>query len=190
MAKPFREIKRITRQSLPFLLISGAGELAAGVVLSIMLRSPHMVPGVLVLLPSLMNLRGAISSTFAARLGSAYHLGLMRRGKFFNRTVKESMKSSFVLAFISSVVLAVLAYFISRAFGFAVSLVFFLFRAVVASLLSALILSIVTVFITRYSIKKKMDPDNVTIPVITTVGDIFLIILVGFLMLAFVEVFP
>lgn len=198
MVKYARQIKKTIKQSLPFLLVAGIGELIAGVMLGLLLNKYTMptgvnytplIPGVLVILPSLMNLRGAISSTFAARLGSAYHLGLMKRGEFFSRTVKEGIKGSFVLAFISSVAVAFFAYFASKVLGTSIvvtisgaqvdiTLGFFLFIAVVSSLTSALILAVFTVILIRYSIKKKLDPDNVTIPLITTLGDILLVFIV------------
>ncbi|MCD4740753.1 magnesium transporter [archaeon] len=190
MVKHLREIKRIVKQSVPFLLIAGVGELAAGVMLGMLLNRytstnlliqvdyTPFIPGVLVILPSLMNLRGAISSTFAARLGSAHHLGLMRKKNLFNKTVVEGIKSSFVLALISSTVVAMFAYVASQALGIKATLGFFLFVAITSSLVSALLLGIFTAVLIRYSIKKHLDPDNITIPLITTIGDLLLVLIV------------
>ena len=64
-------LKKIFLQALPFLLLSGVGELFAGVVLQNFLKFIELFPGILVLLPALINLKCAIASSLAARLGTA-----------------------------------------------------------------------------------------------------------------------
>lgn len=194
MGKALDEFKEITKQSLPFLFIAGIGELFAGLLLSTLINSSeprymNLIPGMLLLLPALMNLRGAISSSFAARLGSAYHLGLLKGG-VFNDVFKEGLKGSLVLALVSSVSVSIFAFIAATLSKIQnPSLPFFLFIAVSSSLLSAVVLGFVTSFLTTFSVKKNLDPDNFIIPVITTVGDIFLVSMAYLLMLFFVGVF-
>ncbi len=178
MGESSTSFKAILVQATPFLLLSGLGELLAGWVLQNYLLLIRFAPGLLVLLPALMDLRGAIQSTLAARLGSAYHLGLIKqRSSLKNVTIRQNLAASFGLTMIVSVAAGVFAYLACEFFGLArMPLHSFVIISLTASMLVMLLLSATTLALTFYSIKRKMDPDNVTIPALTTIGDLMMVI--------------
>lgn len=179
------------RQALPFIILSGLGEIVAGLIMSGYLEYIELVPGVLVLLPSLMNLRGAISSSLAARLGSAYHLGMIgKRCTLFNAEVKQNIFATLALALIISFTSAVFSFVVTIAVGLAhISLAYFLFISMSSSIVASLLLSVATFYFIKYSIRKGIDPDNVTIPVITTAGDIVMVLIVYITIVLSIPVF-
>lgn len=189
MRRRLKSVKKILKQALPFLFIAGIGELLAGIVLRQYLNYIELVPGIFVLLPALMNLRGAVSSSMAARLGSAYHLGLIKGRRWFQPEIRENFYGAILLALLVSIASSVFAYFVCVAFGLKhISLYQFVLIATAASIVSALFFGFVNIMTVRLSIKERLDPDNVTIPLLTAFGDIFTVFLVYMLLVLFVGV--
>lgn len=189
MKKKFKDVERILKQALPFLFISGIGELLAGIVLKNYLDYIELVPGIFVLIPALMNLRGAVSSSMAARLGTAYHLGLIKGKRWFQPEIKENFYSATILAVLVSIASSVFAYFVCVAFGIPhMPLHIFVLIATSASIISALFFGLINIAAVRFSIRENLDPDNITIPLLTTFGDIFMVFLVYVLVVFFVGV--
>ena len=73
----YASVSSIVREALPFELIATVGGVVAGIILSGMTDELGMIPGLLVIYPGVLGLRGNISSTLGSRLGSAIHLGLI-----------------------------------------------------------------------------------------------------------------
>lgn len=177
------------RQSLPFLLMTALGGLVAGVLLQGMRGVLETMPGLLVLVPAMIGLRGNISSSLGARLGSAIHLGLVGstaggtrlRDVLRNRELVENVNGSLALSVIMPAIAALAAYGTSRIFGLAIIGLGPLFLIAVASgLASGVILAGITVAIVLVAHRRGLDPDNVTGPFLATVGDVLtLLILLG-----------
>ena len=71
-------INKTLRESLPALLLSGFLSLFAGYFMTFLIEKLEKFPGLFVLIVPIVGLRGAASSSFASRLNSAYHLGLIK----------------------------------------------------------------------------------------------------------------
>lgn len=190
MSEAYWGFRKTLKQAAPFLLLAGLGELLAGLLLKNYLNFIELAPGILVLLPALMNLKGAVQSALASRLGSAYHLGLIKpKSGFKNETIRQNLFAAIALTLMASTASAFFAYFACIFFGLKhIPLLSFILIALTASVIGAVTLSLTTVFLTIHSIKKKLDPDNVTIPSLTTIGDIFMVLLVYVIMVLFVGV--
>jgi len=67
--------KDLFKQSLPLLILCGIGGLFTGNILAIMSPLFQSIPGLFIIVPGVIALRGNISTAFGSRLGSAYHLG-------------------------------------------------------------------------------------------------------------------
>ncbi|UCF08949.1 MAG: magnesium transporter [Thermoplasmata archaeon] len=167
------EIRGVLRQSLPLLLLCGIGEVFAGAVLGRNTRTLDMLPGLLVLVPALIGLRGNINTTLGSRLGSAVHMGLISTKNFWNDEMKENFKASLFLTIIMSAVAGLLAYITTVALGqSALNMLKLLAIAVIAGSIAGVILAFITVGIIFYAFKRGLDPDNVTGPSLATFGDI------------------
>jgi len=171
---------RILKESSPVLVLCIIGELFAGLVLAGGGELIAMIPGLLVLFPAVLSLRGNISSSLGSRLGSAIHLGLIDTKvswlTFKGPTVKENIAASTVLNIIMSFILGVLAYIVSISAGLDANMFVLVFVSLLAGLLSGIFLTFLTLFLAVYTASKGLDPDNVLTPSVATIGDIFTVL--------------
>ena len=70
-------IKGILKESFPILLLCTIGGVIAGMILHDMENELDLMPGIFILLPAILGMRGNISGALGSRLGSALHLGLI-----------------------------------------------------------------------------------------------------------------
>ena len=94
------EIKDLLRQSLPLLILCGIGEIFAGRVFSGMVEFLEYLPGLIVLIPAIMGLKGNIDITLGSRLGSAAHIGVISLGNIWNDETKQNIYASLALGII------------------------------------------------------------------------------------------
>jgi mgtE-like transporter len=132
---------KVFKETLPVVLGATIGELIAGLVLGGMKESLALLPGLIVLIPAVLDLRGCISSALGSRLGSALHLGLVGWDKGMNTELKANIQASLFLSFASGT-------------------------------LAATTQVTITIVVSFTSYGKGIDPDNVTIPAMATIGDI------------------
>jgi mgtE-like transporter len=162
------KISAVLKQSLPLLILMGIGEVFAGTLFGHSTESLELLPGLIVLIPALIGLRGNINTTLGSRLGSAAHMGLISRKDFWNAEMKENIKASLTLSLLMSFIAGVLA----TAFLWNPSSWKIIFIAVLAGSLAGLILAFITIAIIFYSFRRGLDPDNVTGPSLSTFGDL------------------
>jgi len=170
-------VKKIVRQVLPILLLTGFFNLGAGSLLGGMEEQMgKYLAGTLVMVPPLMALKGNITGTLASRLGSGLHQGLIDSGNILNKEVKTNVYAAIALSVITAVTIGTIATFITVIFTgtlFSFSLLAQLVGvAVIAATLSVILLSLISVAVSILSYRRGWDPDNITSPVLTTLGDI------------------
>ena len=68
-----------------------------------------LLPGMLILLPGFLEMRGNISGTFASRLSSGLFLGVINPNKIDSHLIRGNLYASFSLAIIVSLVLGLIA---------------------------------------------------------------------------------
>ena len=168
-------LKEMFKESMPVILLCGIGELLASSMLITFYPSFLTVPGLIVMIPAIIGLRGNVSGALGSRLGSAVHLGLIREGEVWNDESSRSICGSLVLSLSMSILAALLAFFVEVITRKAGS--FDLFKLIlIASLtgvIAGLILGGLTLLIILLSFRHGYDPDNVITPGLTTIGDIF-----------------
>ncbi len=156
--------------------VSVGGGLLAGTMLAIWTDKILLIPGMLILLPGFLELRGNINGSLAARLGSGLFLGFIKPGKIRkSRIIRGNLTASFSLALIISFILGLVA------FGFNM-LIFKIYfpKIILIPFLAGIIANMVeiplTLFFTFYLFKKGHDPDNIMGPFVSTTGDIISIL--------------
>lgn len=169
--------KEMLKQSLPLLLLCGIGGIFAGNTLSLMIGIFERNPGLLVVVPGIIALRGNISTAFGSRLGSAYHLGIINKENMWNDELKQNVLGSIILSVFVSIVTGILAY--------ATTVLFFhiypnpvrlISIVLLAGIISGIILTGLTIIIIYLVFKHGYNPDNITGPALATVGDIITIL--------------
>ncbi|MBN3037736.1 MAG: magnesium transporter [Candidatus Diapherotrites archaeon] len=185
--EPYWSFRKIISQSLPFMILSGIGELFGGYFLSHYLEILPLVPGVFVLVPALMNVRNALDSALAARISTAMHLGVIKSRQ--NKEVSENVAGTVAVAIIVAVVAALSGYVVREAAGIPhVPLWGFAFISLLSLTTVAAIQSLFTVWLSFYARKHRLDPSSVVIPTLTTTGDVIVVVAVYLSVLAYLGV--
>ncbi|MDD3043214.1 MAG: magnesium transporter [Methanosarcinaceae archaeon] len=171
--REYASVSSIVREALPFELIATVGGVIAGIILSGMTEELAMIPGLIVVYPGVLGLRGNISSTLGSRLGSAIHMGLITDIDWSNPELTNNISGSMLLSFIMAVFLGLLGHLATLALGFESAGPFKLVLiCVIAAVTSGIILSFVAVLLAIGMFRFGFDPDNVVTPSIATIGDI------------------
>jgi len=169
----YASVSSIVREALPFELIATVGGVAAGIILSGMTDELGMIPGLLVIYPGVLGLRGNISSTLGSRLGSAIHLGLITDLDRHNPELMNNISGSLILSVITAFILGILGHYVTLALGFESAGVLKLtLICVISAFTSGVILSFVAALLAVGMFRFGFDPDNVVTPSIATIGDI------------------
>ena len=156
-------------------ILSISGAVIAGVVLAAMTDKLYLVPGLLILLPGFLEMRGSISGSLASRLSSGLFLGAVKPKIENNSVLKGNIIASIILVVITSLVLGLLAYGVGLYF-FGITSMKIIYVALVAGLLSNAIQIPLTIFTTFWFFRRGYDPNNVMGPYTTTAGDIISVI--------------
>jgi len=162
------------RGALPTLLVSALGGLLAGSVLGGMDAELRAVPGLLVMVPAFLAIRGSVYGSLGSRLSSALHQGLIEPTFEVDDRLASAVVAALVNGLAASLFAAVLAFGLLSALGADVAPLWTLvFIALLGGGLAgvALAATIVVVVFTGY--RRGMNPDDLVGPAMTTAGDVF-----------------
>ncbi|WP_458454535.1 magnesium transporter [Methanobrevibacter sp.] len=170
----FSEHASVIKESLIALLICAVGDLVAGIILGKMTFFLETFPGLLVIIPGAIGMRGNIFGSFASRLSTNLHIGIISPKFEFSEQVNYNIYSSFVLTLILSIFLALVAKILCLILHQpSMSIIDFILICVMAGIISNLIMLPITMFISFKSFEHGWDPDNITSPIIAAFGDLF-----------------
>ena len=164
--------RRTLRQGLVALVLSTAASFVAGLTLGAITDTLALLPGLLVLIPASVGMRGTIFGAMGARLGTGIHAGLfestLRRDSLLGRNVEVGLISSVVASFY----LAAVAKLVASAFGErAISFWDLVTISVVGGVLASAIILVATILIAVLSFRRGWDLDAVSTPMVTAIGD-------------------
>ncbi len=168
----YGSIHSIVREALPFELMATIGGVISGLILSGMSNELELIPGLIVITPAVLGMRGNISCTLGSRLGSAIHMGLITKIDR-NPELINNVSGSLLLSLMMSFILGIVGHLITVGLGLQSAGAFTLtLIAVIAGVSSGLILAFVAVLLALGMFRFGFDPDNVVTPAIATIGDI------------------
>lgn len=161
------------RQSFTALSIALVASLVAGMTLGAITDTLEDLPGLLILIPAAIGLRGTIFGALGARLGTAIHSGTFRLSARTDTVLGQNVLAAATLTLFASVALAVLAKLVSVGVGVeqSISVADFIVISLIGGLLSSAVVLVLTVALAAGSVRYGWDPDNVTAPIITASGD-------------------
>ncbi|MEM2874098.1 MAG: magnesium transporter [Candidatus Nanoarchaeia archaeon] len=152
-------------------MISISGSLIAGTLLAIYIKQILLIPGLLILLPGFLEMRGNISGALAARFGTALDTKQIPARIKNNEFVRQNILATFAEALLIALSLAAVAFFVTY-FIFGVATLNIFLIALIAAIISNLIEAALTTYTTFLLFRKGYDPNNIMGPYITTTGDI------------------
>ena len=153
-------------------MVGLVASLVAGLTLGGISDTLERLPGLLVLIPAAIAVRGTIFGAMGSRLGTAIHTGTYRLTVRPDSVLGQNVLAAAVLSLFTAVVLAVAARAVSGAFGVtdAMSVADFITISVVGGLSSVVVL-VLTVALAESSVRAGWDFDNVMAPLVTAAGD-------------------
>lgn len=176
---------RILKESLPILSICGILGLFSGGILSARIESLITIPGLLILIPPFLEDGGAIGGILASRISSSLHLGTLDHRKIFSRDIAKLFIFSHALSLFVFSLVGIFAYISSRVMEMhTLSLHNLLTVSIISGQILTIFINLITYIVSIFSFRKGVNPDNVTIPIITSVIDLLgSICLVGVLIM-------
>jgi mgtE-like transporter len=172
-------ILTILLQAMPVVIATSIGELFAGSILGKMHEKLDLIPGLIILIPAVMGLRGNIGTALGSRLSASLHLGIIRKKFAFNRFNMHNAGAGLSLSFTVSIIIGIFSKFACQFFGLpSIPLVNLLLIAILASIMASLMLIPTTVALTYFAYNNKLDPDNIVAPVIGMIGDVITVFVV------------
>jgi len=176
---------KLIKESLPALLLALVADSIAGYIMNQSLSIFIAVPGLLMMIPALLDMRGDVYGAFISRLGSALHLGEVKSLK--DKRVKFEIRATKSLAYSSALIVGtVVGIYISMSTGNFFYLLLLPGIILITHLFTATIMTPLTAYIGVKTFQKGWNPDNVGVPLISSIGDmvsVFFIVSVAILLL-------
>ncbi|PSQ08715.1 ABC transporter permease [Halobacteriales archaeon QS_5_70_15] len=165
-------VRRITRNMLPILTVLTLVELASGLVLDSFEATLYQYPTLLVLVPVTIGMGGNLGSILAARLSTAFHLGLLSFSPDDERLAGNTL-ATVALALTVFPAVGTGAWLLQGLFGATeLGLPTVLAVATLSGFVLALGAVAVTLAATYAAYRFELDPDDVVIPVVTNTCDV------------------
>lgn len=161
--------RRIVAEEMPVDILSIVIGTFGGILLNTRVESFIAIPVLLSFIPVINGVGGNILSIFGSRLGSALHLGSVRG---FDREMRKSIYVFVVISVLVFTAMALTIYFTNSYFyGEALAMKIIILPVLAGFMLIGSLLP-VTVLIALAAFRLGMDPDNVVVPLITTIADL------------------
>ncbi len=155
------------------LVVSSITGLVAGVILANNTDTLERRPGLLLLVPAAVGMRGNVFGALSSRLGTAVHMGTFRISKRLDTDVGQNLGASVLLSVSLSLILGVAAKGFAVVFGVAnaISLSDFIVVSVVGGLIPIAVVMAITIGVSALSARRGWDLDNVAAPIVTAAAD-------------------
>ena len=168
----WRAEQRTLRQGLVALALSTLAGFVAGLTLAHITGTLQELPGLIVLIPAAVGMKGTIFGAIGARLGTANVAGLLeptlRPGSVLQRNVYVAV----VTTFSSALWLAVLSVLASAAFGEpSIPLWQLATISIVGGAIGSGLVLMITLALSVLSYRRGWDLDSVSTPMVTALGD-------------------
>jgi len=161
------------RQSLAALAISCATAITAGLLLSSLDQRLFELPGLLVLVPAAIGIRGSIFGALGSRFATSIHTGTFGLSRRADTLLGQNVVAAAILTMAASWMAAVLAKATASAFNLrgTISVTDFVVVSVVGGVLASVVVLVVTVALAGAAVRRGWDLDNVNAPVVSAIGD-------------------
>ncbi|MET1003153.1 MAG: magnesium transporter [Acidimicrobiia bacterium] len=155
------------------LLISAATGLIAGITLGSITGTLEDLPGLMILVPAAVGLRGTVFGALGSRLGTAVHAGTFRLSWRIDTFAGQNLASAVALSMGLAFLLAIVAKGFAIAFGVAnaISLADFVVISVMGGLIPIAVVGAIALAVAALGVRHEWDLDNVSAPVVTAAAD-------------------
>jgi mgtE-like transporter len=168
------EYRSVALPGLGALAANSVTSLVAGAVLGSLTGTFERLPGLLVLVPAAIGLRGNVFSSLGSRLSTAIHTGTFRPTLRPGTVMGDNVSAALLLTVGFSFVLAAVAKVFAVVFGVAdsIPLTDLALVSVAGGLLASVVVLAVTAGLAVAAERRGWDLDNLVAPLISTLGDV------------------
>ncbi|WP_258084860.1 magnesium transporter [Thermococcus thermotolerans] len=173
-------VKHAYRVSLPSLVISLVIGFFGGTFLGKYLdKISREYPGLLIILPGMMGLRGNVFGSMASRFSTMLYLGDLEPSLREKKVLKN-----IVIAMMLSLIPVTVLWAVGVIQGIRYHALDILLIVVSSTILVSIILGYFTGFVTIFAFRRDVDPDSMAAPLVASVGDLLTIpSLISFILL-------
>jgi mgtE-like transporter len=169
----FSNNKTVFTLGFTALLISSLGDIMAGVTLGFMTDTLELLPGLMILIPAAIGMRGNIFGALGSRLGTSMHVGTFELSLRKGSILRQNIEASLILTMVVSFLMGFLAKVVSTALGVnSISMQQFIFISVFGGVMAGLVLLVFNVIVANLGFRRNWDIDNISAPLLTAAGDI------------------
>ncbi len=153
--------------------MAAVASLVAGLVLASITDTLEELPGLLLLVPAAIAVKGNIFGALGSRLGTAIHAGTFRLSRRRDSVMAQNAVASVVLSLALGVVLAVMAKGTALAFNISptMGVADFVVISALGCMIAAFVVLAITLATTAGAVRFGWDLDNVVAPMVTVAGD-------------------
>lgn len=155
-------------------MVSAVTSLVAGLTLATTTDTLQELPGLLLLVPAALAVKGNVFGALGSRFGTSVHAGTFRLSPRLDAAVGENIAAAMLLSLAISVVIAVLAKGVAIVFSVSptMSLADFIVVSTVGGLLASVFILAITLLLAGGSGRCGWDLDNVVSPLVTAASDL------------------
>jgi mgtE-like transporter len=173
VARYWRDERTALRRGLTAILATAVTGMIAGLTLAAAEETLERLPGLLLLVPAAIDMRGNIYGALASRLSTALHVGQYETELRRDRFMGQQIEATTLLTIATSVVIAVLAWIFGAALGLdPIPIWQLVVIATVGGVLASAFLLVVTIGLSVVSQRRDWNLDDVGAPTITVAGDV------------------
>lgn len=172
MLSYWRSERRTLRQGWVALTVTALGNIPTGIALAAMADRLERLPGLLILIPGAIGMRGAIFGALSSRLSTSLNAGLLRFTSDRDSVLMQNVGAATLQTFTSALYLALASRAFSAVAGLPSIPVWDLITlSVLGGVLASAFVLACTVGITYLGQRRDWDLDSVNSPTITFIGD-------------------
>lgn len=162
------------RQSLLALLLNASTSLVAGAFLGAITGTLAEYPGLLLLVPAAIGLRGNVFGALGNRLSTSLHAGTLRFSARRDSLLVQNVLAALILTVGVSLVLAVVAEVLAVVFGIEgrIGLLDLGTISIVGGLVGSVVVLAATIALAGGAVRRGWDLDSVNAPLVSTLGDV------------------
>ncbi len=166
--------KRIMKESAPALIVAASIDIMAGTAMQLRgIGAWVAIPIFLMLVPSLSDLGNDVACIISSRITTLLALGVIEPKLERSEALETNIIAILTIGALSSIYLGIMNFAIANKAGLgAVPILPFFAVCLVSVIILTLLVCATAIGIAFISWRKGLDPDNVTIPISTSISDV------------------
>jgi len=167
--------KKILKESLKVLILGSLISSLGGFALENVKDKILLFLPLVIILPALANMIGHAGIIFVSKITTYFYTGKLKLNNIESKQVMHLFFLLLIIFSLASVYVTILTIFVSYLKGFSFNFIFGLKMLITVFLTTVLIVflvSFVAIIGWKYTIKNKIDPDDLLIPITTSIADL------------------